>query len=69
MLNRNSIYFMNLRDPQAIVYRDATGTVIRLTRKDFASEDEFLTWKALSDEDYHEYQRKGNRTQNASTPN
>ncbi len=59
MLNRNSIYFLNLRDPQAIVYTDAKGTVIRLTREDFASEDEFLTWKARSDEDYRFSEKAG----------
>ena len=59
MLNRNSIYFMNQRDPQAIVYVDAKGTVIRLTREDFASEDEFLAWKALSDEDYRLSEKAG----------
>lgn len=59
MLNRDSIYFMNQRDPQAIVYVDAKGTVIRLTREDFASENEFLTWKALSDEDYRLSEKAG----------
>ena len=59
MLNRNSICFLNMRDPQAIVYTDAKGTVIRLTREDFASEDEFLTWKACSDEDYRLSEKAG----------
>ena len=59
MLNRNSICFLNMRDPQAIVYTDAKGTVIRLTREDFASEDEFLTWKARSDEDYRLSEKAG----------
>lgn len=59
MLNRNSIYYLNMRDPQAIVYTDAKGTVIHLTRADFASEEEFLTWKALSDEDYRLSEKAG----------
>ena len=33
--------------------------MIRLTREDFASEDEFLAWKALSDEDYRLSEKAG----------
>ena len=32
---------------------DANEVIVRLTREDFASEEEFLKWKSLSDEDYH----------------
>ena len=53
MLNRNSIYALNQKDPQAIVYTDAMGNLIRLTQADFASSDEYQHWKAMSDEDYH----------------
>lgn len=53
MFNRKSSYALNKKDPNAIVYMDANDTIIRLTRKDFASEEEFLKWKSLSDEDYH----------------
>lgn len=53
MFNRKSIYALNKKDPNAIVYTDADGNLIRLTRDDFASEDEFLRWKKLSDTDYH----------------
>ena len=53
MLNRNSIYALNQKDPQAIVYTDAMGNLIRLTQADFASSDEYRHWKAMSDEDYH----------------
>ena len=53
MFNRKSIYALNKKDPDAIVYMDANEVIIRLTREDFASEKEFLKWKALSDEDYH----------------
>ena len=48
-----SSYALNKKDPAAIVYMDANEVIIRLTREDFASEKEFLKWKALSDEDYH----------------
>lgn len=37
----------------ALVYTDADGNLIRLTRDDFASEEEFLCWKKVSDADYH----------------
>ena len=53
MFNRKSSYALNKKGPDAIVYMDANEVIIRLTRKDFASEEEFLKWKALSDEDYH----------------
>ena len=45
MLNRKSIYAINKKDPDAIVYIDAEGNTIRLTRADFASEEEFAKWK------------------------
>ena len=53
MYNRNSDPARNKRDADAIVYQDAGGNTIRLTREDFASEEEFLLWKAWSDADYH----------------
>lgn len=53
MFNRKSIYALNKKDPNAIVYLDADDNLIRLTRDDFASEEEFLHWKKLSDADYH----------------
>ena len=53
MYNRNSDHARNKRDADAIVYQDANGNTIRLTRADFSSEEEFLLWKAWSDADYH----------------
>ena len=53
MFNRKSSYALNKKDPNAIVYMDANEAIIRLTREDFASEEEFLKWKSLSDADYH----------------
>ena len=53
MFNRKSSYALNKKDPDAIVYMDANEVIIRLTRKDFASEEEFLKWKSWSDENYH----------------
>ena len=53
MFNRKSSYALNKKDPNAIVYMDANDGIIRLTREDFASEEEFLKWKEWSDESYH----------------
>ena len=53
MFDRKSDYALNKMNPDAIVYRDVTGRLYRITRDDFSSEAEFLYWKAISDEDYH----------------
>ena len=36
MFNRKSIYALNKKDPDAIVYMDANEVIVRLTREDFA---------------------------------
>ena len=53
MFNKNSIYALNKKDPDAIVYPSATGRPVRITRDDFPSEEEFLAFKAWSDENFH----------------
>ena len=53
MFNRKSSYALNKKDPDAIVYMDANEVIVRLTREDFASEEEFLKWKSWSDGNYH----------------
>jgi len=53
MLDRKSDYAINKKDPDSIVFKTATGTYIRLHRKDFSSDEEFQKWKDWSDEDYH----------------
>ena len=52
MQKHKDIYTMNHRDPDAIVYLDSDGRVIRLTREDFSSEEEFRHWKEWSDQQY-----------------
>lgn len=52
MFNRKSIYALNKKGPDAIVYMDANEVIVRLTREDFASEEEFLKWKSWSDGNY-----------------
>ena len=51
MFNRKSIYALNKKDPNAIVYTDADGNLIRLTCDDFACAAEFQHWKDWSDSD------------------
>ena len=51
MFNRKSIYALNKKDPNAIVYTDADGNLIRLTCDDFACASEFRRWKDWSDSD------------------
>lgn len=53
MFNKNSLYALNKKDPDAIVYPTADGKTVRITREDFPSEEEFLAFKAWSDEDFH----------------
>ena len=52
MFNTQSDYALNKLDKDAIVCPSVTGVHTRLVREDFASEDEFLYWKSLSDSDY-----------------
>ena len=53
MFNKNSLYALNKKDPDAIVYPTADGKTVRITREDFSSEEEFLAFKAWSDENFH----------------
>ena len=62
MFNKKSSYALNKKDPDAIVYMDANEVIVRLTCKDFASEEEFLKWKSLSDEDYHASEKEAHVT-------
>ena len=58
MPDKKSIYTLNKKDPEAIVYTDADRRIIRLTRADFDTEADFLKWKAWSDENYHEEEKR-----------
>ena len=57
MFDKKSDYALNRLDPDAIVCKSASGIHIRLTRADFASEEEFLRWKDWSDGSYREIER------------
>lgn len=58
MFDKKSDYALNKQDQDSIIYISVNGR-IRLTRADFSSEEEFLKWKAWSDADYHETEKKG----------
>ena len=64
MVNKNSIYTLNKKDPDAIVYPSTTGKPIRITREDFPSEEEFLAFKKWSDENFHEEEKLDHREAN-----
>ena len=46
MFNKKSEYAQNKREKDSIIYISVNGR-IRLTRSDFASEEEFLRWWSL----------------------
>ena len=59
MFDPKSDYALNKKDPSAIVYIDAFGTLTRLTPADFSDPEEFQRWKAWSDESYHQIENAG----------
>lgn len=52
MFDTHSDYALNKLDTEAIIFSSVSGEHIRLTREDFSSEEEFVRWKAWSDDDY-----------------
>lgn len=54
MYDSKNDFALNKLDPEAIVCRSATGVHTRLTRADFACEEEFDRWKKWSDDDYYD---------------
>lgn len=59
MFDSKSDYALNKRDTEAIVCRNANGVVVRLTRENFDSDDEFIKWKEWSDQDYYDTYKAG----------
>ncbi len=61
-MKTNTDYAINKNNPNAIVYRfnDDEETIVYLTKEDFASEEEFLKWKKISDENLHEIEKGEN---------
>ena len=54
MYNKKSDYALNKKNKDAIVSRNAAGEYIKLTKEEFASEEEFAHWKEWSDDDYRQ---------------
>lgn len=55
MFDNRTIYALNKKDTDAIVYTDVEGKMLRLTYTDFASKEEFDIWKKWSDEQYRQW--------------
>ena len=68
MFDSKSDYALNKLDPEAIVCPSATGVHIRLTREDFASDEEFRFWKDFSDDDYKDIESAGRSYYDNCTP-
>ena len=64
MIKKNSIYSLNKKNPDAIVYPSATGKPVFVTREDFPSEEEFLAFKRWSDENFHSEEKLDHRESN-----
>ncbi len=54
MYNKKSDYALNKKNKEAIVSRNAAGEYIKLTKEEFASEEEFAHWKEWSDDEYRQ---------------
>ena len=58
MQKHKDIYTLNRENPDAIIYLDSDGKIIRLTKEDFSSEEEFHRWKEWSDQQYQHEMRQ-----------
>ena len=54
MYNKKSNYALNKKNKEAIVSRNAAGEYKKLTKEEFASEEEFAHWKEWSDDNYRQ---------------
>ena len=64
MVNQNSIYALNKKNPDAIVYPSADGKLVFVTRNDFPCEQDFIAFKKWSDENFHEEEKLDHREAN-----
>lgn len=62
MFNKSD-YNLNKTDQEAIVCPSVTGELVRITRADFDSDEEFKKWKDWSDKNYHSSEKR-DRTYN-----
>lgn len=61
MFDKKSLQVLNKKNPDAIVCSNAAGNYVHITRADFDTEDEFLFWKNLSDNEYEEAEHDGRK--------
>lgn len=59
MFNTRTDFALNKFDKTAIVCPSVSGPDVRLTRENFANDEEFAYWKAWSDDDYKDIDRMG----------
>lgn len=64
MVKKDSLYSINKKNPDAVVYKFANGEEHRITREDFPTEEAFLAFKAWSDKDFHEEEKLDHREAN-----
>lgn len=64
MVKKDSLYSINKKNPDAVVYKFANGEEHRVTREDFPTEEAFLAFKAWSDENFHEEERLDHKEAN-----
>lgn len=64
MVKKDSLYSINKKNPDAVVYKFANGEEHRITREDFPAEEAFLAFKAWSDENFHEEEKLDHREAN-----
>lgn len=67
MFDKKSLFALNKKNSNAIVYTNASGKPILLTQDQFSGEEEFLYWKALSDADFHNEEIKTHLEANHTT--
>lgn len=68
MFNRKSEHALNKKDSTAIVYTDAYGNIIRLTKDDFGSVKEFRKWKNWANMKNHSEEKKEHIHHNHTIP-
>ena len=64
MVKKDSLYSINKKNPDAVVYKFANGEEHRITREDFPTEEAFLAFKTWSDENFHEEEKLDHREAN-----
>lgn len=64
MYNKMSLYALNKKNTDAIVYMDANGNLMYITRDDIGDDRLFLSFKSWSDENLHLEEKLNHREAN-----